>query len=169
MKKNNNKGFMLTEILVTSTLVCTVLIFLYSQFYSIKRGYDISFKYNTVNSLYASSNIKDYLIDNGIDTLKQGLEINPCIDLKEDISGIKAPAYWNLLISYLNIKSILFSKADLTELISNLNDLDNVDEDFKRFVRHIDFDENSNDYRLIIQYNDDTFASILMGDEQGEE
>lgn len=169
MKKNDNKGFMLTEILVTSTLVCTVLIFLYSQFYSIKRGYDISFKYNTVNGLYASSNIKNYLIDNGIDAMKQGLEINPCIDLKEDMLGIKAPAYWNLLISSLNIKAILFSKADLTELISNLNDLDSVDEDFKRFVRHIDFDENSNDYRLIIQYSDDTFASILMGDGQNEE
>lgn len=168
MKKIDNKGFMLTEILVTSTLVCTVLIFLYSQFYSIKRGYDISFKYNTVNGLYASSNIKDYLIDNGLDTMRQELETKPYLDLKEDISFIKAPAYWNLLISSLNIKAILFSKADLTELISNLNDLENIDEDFKRFVRNIDFDENSSDYRLIIQYNDDTFASILMGDEHGE-
>lgn len=168
MKKNDNKGFMLTEILVTSTLVCTVLIFLYSQFYSIKKGYDISFKYNTVNGLYASSNIKDYLMDNGIDTMKQELEINPYIDLKEETSEIKAPAYWNLLISSLNIKEVLFSKADLTELISNLNDLDSVDEDFKGFVRNIDFDENSSDYRLIIQYDDDTFASILMGDENSE-
>lgn len=165
MKKNNNKGFMLTEILVTSTLVCTVLIFLYSQFYNIKKGYDISFKYNTVNGLYAASNVKEYLNDNGILDMQQELETSPYIDLKQDTTWIKNPSYWNLLISYLNIESILFTKSDLTELVSNLKDIESVDENFKRFVRHIDFDSSSTSYRLIIQYNDDTFASILMGDE----
>lgn len=164
MKKNDNKGFMLTEILVTSTLVCTVLIFLYSQFYSIKRGYDVSFKYNTVNGLYAASNVKDFLIDNGTDTMKQKLGTRPYIDLNKELSEIKSSVYWNSLISSLDIRTILFVKADLTELISNLNDSD-VDEETKRFIRHIDFDKNSTDYRLIIAYNDDTFSSILMGDE----
>ena len=169
MKKNDNKGFMLTELLVTSTLVCTVLIFLYSQFYSIKRTYESSFKYNTVNGLYASANIKEFLLDNGISLMEENLETIPYINLKEDTSYIKDPNYWGLLISSLNVETIFLTKSDLTELIANLNDIDNVNEDFKKFIRYIDFDESSTNYRLIIEYSDNTFASILIGDEKGEE
>ena len=84
MKKLDSKGFLLTELLVTATLVSTVLIFLYTQFYTIKRSYDTSFKYNTVNGLYALSNVRSFLEENDIYILTQGLNTTSYIDLKND-------------------------------------------------------------------------------------
>ena len=80
MKKLDSKGFLLTELLVTATLVSTVLIFLYTQFYTIKRSYDTSFKYNTVNGLYALSNVRSFLEENDIYILTQGLNTTSYID-----------------------------------------------------------------------------------------
>lgn len=166
MQKNDNKGFMLTELLVTATLICTVLIFLYTQFYSVKRSYDNSFKYNTVNGLYALANVRDFLIQNDIYVLKQGLNTNAYIDLmNNNVSGINNMDYFHELVSSLNIKNLFFTNSNLSDLIDNLNSLSNEYEPVKKFIRYIDYDENNTKYRLIVEYNDNTFASILIGDE----
>lgn len=165
MKKNDNKGFMLTELLVTATLICTVLIFLYTQFYSVKRSYDNSFRYNTVNGLYALANVRDFLIQNDVYILKQNLNTNSYIDLMNNPSGINNTEYFHTLVSSLNIKNLFFTNSNLSDLISNLNSLSDDYEPLKKFIRHIDYDENDTRYRLIVEYNDDTFASILIGDD----
>ena len=46
------------EILVVSTFIISVFIYLFVQFRSINHSYQISFKYNTANGLYAVNNIK---------------------------------------------------------------------------------------------------------------
>ena len=166
MKKIDNKGFMLTELLVTATLVCTVLIFLYTQFYNVKKSYDNSFKYNTVNGLYSLANVREFLFDNDTAVIKQNLSLNSSyVDLKEDTTGINDIDYWNLLITSSNIKTIIFTYENLDTLISNLEDLDNTKEDLKKFIRRIDYDDSAVGYRLIVEYNDNTFATLLMGDE----
>lgn len=166
MQKNDNKGFMLTELLVTATLICTVLIFLYTQFYTVKRSYDNSFKYNTVNGLYALANVRDFLVQNDVYILKQNLNTNSYIDLMgNNVSGINDMDYFHTLVSSLNIKNLIFTHSNLSELMSNLNTLSDDYEPLKRFIRYIDYDESDTRYRLIVEYNDNTFASILIGDE----
>lgn len=166
MKKFDNKGFMLIEFLVTATLVCTILVFLYTQFYNVKKSYETSFKYNTVNGLYILSNIRDFLIDNDTYILRNHLEIDSHVDLlNEHIIGINDLDYWKVLISSANVKYLIFAEENLENLISNLNDFDDNYESLKKFIRHIDYDKNGTEYRLIAEYNDGTFASILIGDE----
>lgn len=175
MKKNNNKGFLLTELLVTATLVGTVLIFLYTQFYSVKRSYENSFKYNSVNDLYALDNVRMFLIDGGyIDTYVnmaiQG-ELLSSVPYLEITSFINNNDYFDSLINATNIKKLYFTKEFLADLLIYLNNnitTSNASEfeKFRKFVAYIDYDvENSSGYRLIAEFNDDTFATLLVGGE----
>lgn len=171
MKKLDSKGFLLTELLVTATLVSTVLIFLYTQFYTIKRSYDTSFKYNTVNGLYALSNVRSFLEENDIYILTQGLNTTSYIDLKNDNLQTANTTYFNELMTGLNIKYLIFTNQNIDNLINQinngtaLNSDTNEYEDLKKFIKRIDFDnkDTSNNYRIIAEFNDNTFASILVG------
>ncbi len=173
MKKLDSKGFLLTELLVTATLVSTVLIFLYTQFYTIKRSYDTSFKYNTVNGLYALSNVRSFLEENDIYILTQGLNTTSYIDLKNDNLQTANTTYFNELITGLNIKYLIFTNQNIDNLINQinngtaLNSDTNEYEDLKKFIKRIDFDnkDTNNNYRIIAEFNDNTFASILVGGE----
>lgn len=173
MKKLGSKGFLLTELLVTATLVSTVLIFLYTQFYTIKRSYDTSFKYNTVNGLYALSNVRSFLEENDIYILTQGLNTTSYIDLKNDNLQTANTTYFNELITGLNIKYLIFTNQNIDNLINQinngtaLNSDTNEYEDLKKFIKRIDFDnkDTGNNYRIIAEFNDNTFASILVGGE----
>ena len=176
MKKNNNRGFLLTELLVTATLVGTVLIFLYTQFYSVKRSYENSFKYNNINDLYAVDNIRSYLIDKGyistyVSMAKKGEILTP-VPYLELTSFINNDNYFNRLIYATNVKKLYFTKEFLADLIIYLND-NNVDlnnaagvEKLRKFVNYIDYDfNNSIGYRLIAEFDDGTFATLLVGGE----
>lgn len=173
MKKLDSKGFLLTELLVTATLVSTVLIFLYTQFYTIKMSYDTSFKYNTVNGLYALSNVRSFLEENDIYILTQGLNTTSYIDLKNDNLQTANTTYFNELMTGLNIKYLIFTNQNIDNLINQinngtaLNSDTNEYEDLKKFIKRIDFDnkDTSNNYRIIAEFNDNTFASILVGGE----
>lgn len=173
MKKLDSKGFLLTELLVTATLVSTVLIFLYTQFYTIKRSYDTSFKYNTVNGLYALSNVRSFLEENDIYILTQGLNTTSYIDLKNDNLQTANTTYFNELMTGLNIKYLIFTNQNIDNLINQinngtaLNSDTNEYEDLKKFIKRIDFDnkDTGNNYRIIAEFNDNTFASILVGGE----
>ena len=173
MKKLDSKGFLLTELLVTATLVSTVLIFLYTQFYTIKRSYDTSFKYNTVNGLYALSNMRSFLEENDIYILTQGLNTASYIDLKTGNLQTANTTYFNELMTGLNIKYLIFTNQNIDNLINQinngtaLNSDTNEYEDLKKFIKRIDFDnkDTSNNYRIIAEFNDNTFASVLVGGE----
>ena len=52
---------MLTETLIVATLLITVLLFMYVQFKNVMRSYERSFKYNTINNIYALNNAKKYI------------------------------------------------------------------------------------------------------------
>ena len=73
----------------------------------------------------------------------------------------------------LNIKYLIFTNQNIDNLINQinngtaLNSDTNEYEDLKKFIKRIDFDnkDTSNNYRIIAEFNDNTFASILVGGE----
>ena len=60
MKKN---GFMLAEVLIVSTLLIGVMVFMYTQIRTLTLNYTRSFNYNTVDGLYGARVIKDFLMN----------------------------------------------------------------------------------------------------------
>src|SRR5574344_1029800 len=83
MKKLNNKGFMLTETLIVSTLIITVLLVVYIQFRSINRKINNSYDYDAVSSLYNLYNFKLYIEQENFSTIVGRLDLEDYVDITD--------------------------------------------------------------------------------------
>ncbi|MBE6144258.1 MAG: hypothetical protein E7169_01645 [Firmicutes bacterium] len=161
MKKMNNRGFMLSETLIVATFLVTTLLFLYIQFNKVTKTYDTSFKYNTVNGLYSTNNIIDYIKTDGlenlkIELLKEGIEFVDITSCHTDY--FKEKDYCSVLIESLNIKTVIFTNENLTTLKSINTGLKQTIIDFIDYIKF----EETDGYRVIVEFNDDTFASLKV-------
>lgn len=161
MKKMNNKGFMLSETLIVATFLVTVLLFLYVQFNKVTKTYDTSFKYNTVNGLYSTNNIINYIKTDGLDNLKiellnEGIEFVNITSCHTDY--FNETDYCSVLMETLNIKTAIFTNENLTTLKSIDTGLEQTMIDFIEYIKFEEIDG----YRVIIEFNDNTFASLKV-------
>ena len=61
MKKIDKRGFALIETLIVSIVVAGILTYIFIQFSTLKRNYNISFKYDTVDVLFSLQDIENYI------------------------------------------------------------------------------------------------------------
>lgn len=175
--KKNEKGFTLLETLIVSTVVVGTLIYLFTQINNVKTNYDISFRYNTIPGLFSAKNVVEYLKDSGysrlITTLDNSANDYVVIESNSDLDKGNND-YYEKLKDETNIKKILFVKDDITVLkekikacYDNITDNNTAicseEEEMKKFIRNLSTDSFQNTYRIIIEYNDLTFASIEIG------
>lgn len=163
MKKSNKKGFVLAETIAVSTVVMTSLVIIYTQFVSINNSYNRSFKYNNVNNLYLVENVRNYITDGNLNKLVNALEESNSsyIDITSCPNNYFLEyIYCQTLFNYAGIKTILFTKEDLTDLKNNLTNT-NFNETMKEFITRISTSDEDN-YRLIVEFTDDTFATLKI-------
>lgn len=159
MKKINNKGFVLIETIIVSAFVAGILIFTFIQFTSLTSSYSDSFKYNTVEDLYAVENIKNYFLSDSSALTLLNDSINP--DRVKDITdcGIFTnESYCKRLLELSNIEELI--------VCNNYFDEKNVyvkDEGFKEFIKKIK-GTGKEKYRLVAKFKDSTFATIRFGE-----
>lgn len=237
----NNKGFTITEVLILSTVIIGVLIFMYTQFKNINRSFQYSFKYDTVEGMYKANNIAKFLSGDKFDILVDHMsspsdgyiDISNCNvdkkvvkkgDINEDgyvdsrdsstllgilekldnaealtpqeqtiydrsdmdnngiiehtdaeiiidyysklsTSGatsdivLKKPEkeYCEALLQKSNVERILFTTEDLVRIKQHLEDFD---QEMVKYINQIQTINSPNDYRIIIKYKDDTYATI---------
>ena len=146
MKKNSN-GFTILETLITSTLVISTLVFLYVQFNNLERNYDDSFRFNTVNGIHKAKELSKYYQANP-DKKCTNYSISICLNLSNDVYNIL-----NIQNSYL-MSDLKTSEIDFSKIQNT------CDEGCKRFIKRIKTD--TNDIRLVVKYNDGTYASVLI-------
>ena len=156
----NNKGFVITEVLILSTVIMGVLVFMYTQFKSINRGYQYSFRYDTPQGLYLANNIINYINDGNYDKLVELLNTKPegYVDITEcNIDNSNLITYCEALFQKSDIEKIIFTEENLAKLKQNMNNLEN---DLKNYINQIKVTNEKNDYRIIIKYRDKTFATM---------
>lgn len=176
--KKNEKGFTLLETLIVSTVVVSTLIYLFTQISNVKTNYDISFRYNTIPGLFSAKNIVNYMKESGYSSLIYALNsdtTNEFIEIENNSSfDMGNNDYYLKLKEEANVKKILFIKDDvasLKEKIKACYDSDttnntlicNQEEEMKKFIRNLYTDSLPNTYRIVVEYNDLTFASIEIG------
>lgn len=160
MIKNNNKGFVITEVLILSTVILGVLTIMYIQFKSVNRSYQYSFKYDTVEGLYLANNIVNYINDGNYDNLVEQVNSNPkgYIDITEcTIENSNLISYCNSLFQKSEIEKILFTKENLIDLKRNISDFDN---DMQNYIKQIKTLNDEKDYRIIVKYKDGSFTTM---------
>ena len=62
--KKNNKGFMLVEVIVTSTVVVTAMIALYASFSRLYNNYRVKTSYYHLDSVYATKGMIESMLEN---------------------------------------------------------------------------------------------------------
>lgn len=170
MKKSNNKGFMLLETLIVSTVILSTLVFLYIQFVNVKSSYEVSFRYNTIPGLYMTKEISTFLTENGYTALQTNLEnsTNGYVNIHTPNFITGDTTLYTNMITYMNIKNLLFVNDDLTTLKTYLSSgsyaTDVFNQEFRKYILKLSTN-STNKYRLIVEFYDNTFASIMIGGE----
>ena len=161
MKKNKRNGFMLLETLLVSTFVLGVLTYIFLHFSALKRSYDDSFKYNTVPALYGTKNINQIIItSNGYDSLKG--QINNLGYVQFECALVSNTSTCISLLNDLNVEKVYFVNDLIFKDNVNTNTAIFADNEFYYFAKKIGYSTNAQDYRLIVKYKDNTFATIAI-------
>ena len=165
-----NKGFMLVETLIASTIILGALVFLFVQFSSIKRAYETSFKHNTIQGLYSAKELSNCLESHSFRFQTDiSNSTNGYIKLSKDLLYNSSDAgSSNLLCSnvYKNIgvSQLLYVGNNISYLQNSLKgtnyNKDIFNEGFKKFVLELDPIEYLKQGRLIIEYKNNTYAVI---------
>lgn len=186
--KKCEKGFMLVETLVVSTLVSVVLIGLYVQFNNIINNFDRDTRYNNINNLYAAQNVKNFILNERMgqfyNDLKTILSTNiqnkssRFLTILTDCSTNSTNAYkledatcanFTKLTEFYKINRIIFTldTVGLEEVDYQLLDSSN----FERFIKRIKnntevkYDDNGvriHDYRIIIEFEGNEYATLTI-------
>ena len=165
MKKNKSKGFMLAETLIAATFILGTLVFLFIQFRNVNQGYQTTFKYNTVNALYAAENTKKFYMQDNFISMAETFRNDKMkyIDLSDcPTSYVNETDYCRRLKEVLEIKTILFIDENTTYVQSVFDSIDDISESMKRFIEYIKYDDELLKYRLVVEMEDGTFATIKI-------
>lgn len=167
--KKNNRGFTLVEMLVVSSFIVGILIFLFAQFSKLKKSYDASFEYNTVPALYKAKNINRYVITSGNDLLVNSIDKSEggFIDITDcPMDYLEKIDYCSQLFSDLGVVTVFVTKEStfktgLQEYLKENNTA--YHEKLYQFVKQLSINnENYDGYRFIVEFEDNNFASVKM-------
>ena len=147
MKKNCG-GFMLAETLIVTTFVAGVLIFLFVQFSTLNNSYDESYVYNTVEGLYATDDIIDYIKTDSkvLEYIKTNVDSNTYVDITD----------CRELFSLENIDKVFISTNEISY------DINAYDDKFKKFISKINKEGNES-YRVVAAFKNSTYATVRFG------
>lgn len=164
MKKNKKRGFILAETIVISTVVMTSLVFIYIQFNSVNNGFNRTFKYNSVNNLYLTNEVKKFILNSGSLKLTQALDDNSLsyLDLTTcSTSYFTEYIYCQTLFDNIKAKKVLFTTSDVTNLKAEVASNNSISSGLATFIKAIN-SSNTGSYRIIIEFEDDTYATLQI-------
>ena len=153
--KKNNLGFMLAETLLVTAFVAGVLIYLFLQFYNLNDEYNNSYKYNSVEGMYALEDVVNFIqddpfalayINNNISELRY-IDISNCSLFTDSDECVK-------LLKLENIDEILITtnsvpKGYIKDYSSGLT----------KFINKI-YASSTEPYRVIASFNNGTYATL---------
>lgn len=166
MKKNNQKGFMLVEAFIVSTFVIGILVFMFVQIRTITNGYNRSFSYNTIPGIYIANEIGKFVINNDYEDIKLEVDnasgdgyiiigtdeyINPYSVLNDT---------WIEMVNNVNVKSVVITREDAAKLKATTDE--QLSSKFKQYIKALKVDNISGLYRILVEFNDETYASIIL-------
>ena len=156
--KKKNRGFMLAETLLVTAFVAGLLVYLYIQFMNLSSSYDDAYDYNTVEDLYALSDIVDYIYsdERAYEYIKNNVINEKYIDITN----------CTLFTDTSNCEK-LFGYEKVTEVFITTNvvpksDITNYSTSFMKFIKKIN-SSGLEPYRIIASFENKTYATLRFG------
>ena len=156
-----SRGFALVETLIVSTIIATILIYVFVQFNALQSEYNESFKYNDVDDLYKLDSIKSYInsLDNTAKTnIITKITSDDIIIMDKEDNTYTNITYFdnqNDLLTNLGIKTLILTKADINNV-----DTSSLSKNIKDMIKKID--NKSDNYRIIAEFNNGNAATITI-------
>lgn len=158
MEKNCQKGYFLVETIISLTVVATIITIVYGAVTSsfIKQNDKLT-KINTTEGIYATKEIDKYF-KYDLEKLEKSItNENPYVDLEAYVNDNYSTDYDKFQTFYdtLNIKNLYFSKYDMKSLIEKAPLAAR-----KSLTLENSTDENRCNYRYLLIFKDNSFATI---------
>ena len=159
MRKKN--GFALVETLIVSTVVASILIYMFVQFNSLQNRYSESFRYNDVDDLYKLYSLKSYLnslTSSSKEQIIDKINIDTFVKISKNDDIYQNIEYFdkqNNLLNNLDIKTLIITTADV-----NIVDKSSFSSNIKRMIKKID--NKGSNYRFIVEFNSNNCATITF-------
>lgn len=154
---------MLTETLIVTVFVCSVLIALFTLLQRVESNFKRTFSYNTASSLYLTREIKDYIDKNYLESMiKDYAESpDPYFDLTDcELKYFASKDYCRNLYEKTGASRIIFLSSDFyqtkyTDIYSSRLGQDLID-----FIDYVNEDNAGKRYRLVVSFKDGTYATL---------
>ena len=159
--KKNNKGFLLAEVITVSVVTIVALVIIYVQFVAVDNSYYKSFKYNNVDKLYLANQLKQFINGDNANELYSDIENISYADITSCDAYFIERTYCRNLINAIDAKQVLVTKLDTSSILDKLKENKIVSSDMYTFISNNKSLENG--YRLIIEFNDNTYATLKLG------
>ena len=159
IKKRN--GFALVETLIVSTIISSILIYMFVQFNSLQNRYNETLRYNDVDDLYKLSEIKSYIVslsNSDKQNIKNLLESDSLIIINKEGDSYNNLGYIDnqeSVLNDLNIKSLIITYADLNNINSN-----QLSQNVVKMLKRVK--NKSDNYRIIVEFNNNNLATITF-------
>ena len=153
--KKNNLGFMLAETLLVTIFVAGVLIYLYLQFSNLIKNYNDSYKYNSVEELYALEDVVEFIqndefamryIYNNTSNLHY-IDISNC-------SLFSDPVTCKRLLNYTNVNEIFVTTNTIPKRYVN-----DYSVGLSRFINKI-IPGELEPYRVVASFKNGNYATV---------
>ena len=156
MIKNNNKGFMLIEVIITSTIVVTSMVFLYTSFSRLYNNFKSKTSYYHIDTSYASKEIIDSLINENLlnNIINESLEDKSFGYIIKNGSCIKNT--YNSTCSKIKNLYDIENSIMVNYSIDSLNELKNnvinktLSDYIDYLINYYDLSNNEDDYNFIV-------------------
>ena len=152
--KKNNKGFMLAEVVITSTVVMTAMISLYFTFNKIYKRYNTLLTYKNIDGMYAIESMIDSMLEDG--SINEVISNNNGTIIGNDsCTDIIKENYCNSLRETYNITNMIIVEKNKDKI----NGLSVTNQTFKEYLTYLtkyySFNDNDNKYLIILEYKID--------------
>ena len=169
--RNDKRGFTLIETLVVSTVIVSIIVFLFAQFSKLRKSYETSFKNNNIIAVYNAKNINKFLNTTNYAVITSSLkndgigyvDISSCPD-----DYITNSDYCKKMYDFMEVESVFIVRED--ELNSSKetnfkkylkNNPEKVHAKFYDFVKTLSTrTDNAGGYRIIAEFDGNIFAAI---------
>ena len=171
MNKKNQKGFMLVELIITSTIVVAAMVTLYTNFNKVYSLYKTKNNYYNVDGVYATKEMTKNLLnndfnkfinepspDNTTQEYKYIIKKNQCNLKSQDINNLTLEEVKKLEIclqiqELYGVKNMIFTEYS-KEKISSIKDDNNLNETFKEYIEYVinyyDITDSEKEFSYII-------------------
>lgn len=165
MKKKGNGGFLLSESLIVSTFVLTVIMLMFVQFKGIIVNNKKQYSYNSVENIYSLGSLAEFIRNNSVTISNNnvmiftGGESGSC---SANVTNLTQRIICTNMAKAIDADYIFYTDSDIDTVKSSVSSMASINQDMKDFVQRVNADRVDGRKRLIAKFINGNFATVVI-------